>query len=216
MIVMPSAKLLILGAGHACCQYTSKAQGEPTDEVLVEGSRTNTNGKRNPFWAFDPPGSYPVSFDRGAKINRRATELQIMARGKGLGASDAVIAIATALGNEVAAMVIRHPSLTIEEMLKLVCQSVREVAHIAAGSSPEALKGTESAQLIGDQKANSAVMQSRALNSSTVGGEHETAWMAGSSSSLEWILRSQALRRSAFTLLMANSIGLRSGEYGGR
>ena len=48
---------------------------------------------------------------------------------------DAVIAIATALGNEVAAMVIRHPSLTIEEMLELVCQSVREVAHIAAGSS---------------------------------------------------------------------------------
>src|SRR5262247_1362070 len=82
---------------------------------------------QNPFWALDPPGSYPVSFDRGAKINRRATELQIMARGKGLGASDAVIAIATALGNEVAAMVIRHPSLTIEEMLELVCQSVREV-----------------------------------------------------------------------------------------
>lgn len=90
---------------------------------------------QNPFWTFDPPGSYPVSFDRGAKINRRATELQIMAGGKGLGASDAVIAIATALGNEVAAMVIRHPSLTIEEMLELVCQSVREVAHIAAGSS---------------------------------------------------------------------------------
>ena len=58
-----------------------------------------------------------------------------MAGGKGLGASDAVIAIATALGNEVAATVIRHPSLTIEEMLELVCQSVREVAHIAAGSS---------------------------------------------------------------------------------
>src|SRR5262249_37305308 len=55
-------------------------------------------------------------------------------------------------GNEVAAMVIRHPSLTIEEMLELVCQSVREVAHIAAGSSPEALKGTESAQLIGGSK----------------------------------------------------------------
>jgi hypothetical protein len=107
---------------------------------------------QNPFWAFDPPGSYPVSFDRGAKINRRATELQIMAGGKGLGASDAVIAIATALGNEVAAMVIRHPSLTIEEMLELVCQSVREVAHIAAGSSPEALKGTESAQLVGGSK----------------------------------------------------------------
>lgn len=87
------------------------------------------------IWALAPPGSYPVSFDRGAKINRRATELQIMAGGKGLGASDAVIAIATALGNEVAAMVIRHPSLTIEEMLELVCQSVREVAHIAAGSS---------------------------------------------------------------------------------
>jgi hypothetical protein len=90
---------------------------------------------QNPFWALDPPGSYSVSFDRGAKIKRRATELQIMAGGKGLDASDAVIAIATALGNEVAAMVIRHPSLTIEEMLELVCQSVREVAHIAAGSS---------------------------------------------------------------------------------
>ena len=89
----------------------------------------------NSFWALDSPGSYAVSFDRGAKINRRASELQIMAGGKGLGASDAVIAIATALGNEVAAMVIRHPSLTIEEMLELVCQSVREVAHIAAGSS---------------------------------------------------------------------------------
>ena len=36
-------------------------------------------------------------------------------------------AIATALGNEVASLVMRNPSLTIDEMLDWACQSEREM-----------------------------------------------------------------------------------------
>jgi len=60
-----------------------------------------------------------------------------MAGGKGLGASDALIAIATALGNEVAAMVIRHPSLTIEEMLELVSCTSRRKTHCQLTQWPQ-------------------------------------------------------------------------------
>ena len=66
---------------------------------------------------------------------------QVVARGKGVTTGAAVTAIAAVLGNEVAASVMRNPSLTIDEMLEMVCQSVREMAHIAANPSPEAPNG---------------------------------------------------------------------------
>jgi hypothetical protein len=69
----------------------------------------------------------------GAEIKRLAAELQVVA--------GAVTAIATALGNEVAALVMRNPSLTIDEISDMVCQSVREMAHAAAHPpSPDAPK----------------------------------------------------------------------------
>jgi hypothetical protein len=71
----------------------------------------------------------------GAEINRVAAELQVVARGKGVTTGAALTAIAAALGNEVAALVMRNHSLTIDEMLEMVCQSVREMAHIAANPS---------------------------------------------------------------------------------
>ena len=77
----------------------------------------------------------------GAEIKRLAAELQVVAGRRGVTTGAAVTAIATALGNEVAALVMRNHSLTIDEMLEMVCQSVREMAHIAANPSPEAPNG---------------------------------------------------------------------------
>ena len=56
----------------------------------------------------------------GAEINRVAAELQVVARGKGVTTGAALTAIAAALGNEVAALVMRNHSLTIDEMLEMV------------------------------------------------------------------------------------------------
>jgi hypothetical protein len=68
----------------------------------------------------------------GAEINRLAAELQFLASRRGVTTGAAVTAIATALGNEVAALVKRNPSLTTDEMSDMVCQSVREMAHSGA------------------------------------------------------------------------------------
>jgi hypothetical protein len=77
----------------------------------------------------------------GAEIKRLAAELQVVAGRRGVTAGAAVTAIATALGNEVAALVMRNPSLTIDEISDMVCQSVREMAHVAANPpSPDAPK----------------------------------------------------------------------------
>jgi hypothetical protein len=77
----------------------------------------------------------------GAEINRLAAELQVLAGRRGVTTGAAVTAIATALGNEVAALVMRNPSLTIDEISDMVCQSVREMAHVAANpQSPDAPK----------------------------------------------------------------------------
>ena len=77
----------------------------------------------------------------GAEINRLAAELQVVAGGRGVTTGAAVTAIATALGYEVAALVMRNPSLTIDEMLDMVCQSVRDTGRVAANPSPLAPKG---------------------------------------------------------------------------
>jgi hypothetical protein len=52
----------------------------------------------------------------GAEIKRLAAELQVVAGRRGVTTGAAVTAIATALGNEVAALVMCNPSLTIDEI----------------------------------------------------------------------------------------------------
>jgi hypothetical protein len=76
----------------------------------------------------------------GAEIKRLAAELQVVAGRRGVTTGAAVTAIATALGNEVAALVMCNPSLTIDEISDMVCQSVREMAHAAANPPSSASK----------------------------------------------------------------------------
>jgi hypothetical protein len=79
------------------------------------------------------------TFDKGAKLNRWADELRRVAA-KELTGSDIAVALQTALGNEVAARVLRrNPSFSpdqkqyaIDEVLNAVCPGVREAAYIAA------------------------------------------------------------------------------------
>jgi hypothetical protein len=73
----------------------------------------------------------------GAEINRQADELQALVGGRG---SYAVAVLATALANEVAATVIRNPGLTLDEMLDMTCETVREMACYTANPSPDAPK----------------------------------------------------------------------------
>jgi hypothetical protein len=73
----------------------------------------------------------------GAEINRQAAELQVLVGGRG---SYAVTVLATALANEVAATVIRNPGLTMDEMLDMTCETVREMARYTANPSPDAPK----------------------------------------------------------------------------
>ena len=63
----------------------------------------------NPFRALDA-----AAFDRGAKINKRASELQHVAM-VGLSERDGLTALGNALGNEVAAMIGRHPNMSIDK-----------------------------------------------------------------------------------------------------
>ena len=95
--------------------------------------RRGTATNENPFRALNP-----TAFDKGERINQRARELQRVA-GKGLkglnGLSEGgiITAIGTALGNEIAALVRRHPSLSMDDMLQTACDDVHEAAYIAAG-----------------------------------------------------------------------------------
>ena len=56
---------------------------------------------------------------------------------RGVPTGEAVTALAVALGNEIAALVMRNPSLTVDEMADLVCQSVREAAHYTVSPSSD-------------------------------------------------------------------------------
>jgi hypothetical protein len=70
-----------------------------------------------------------------AEIKRRAAELQMLAE-KGVPTGEAVTALAAALGNEIAVLVMRNPSLTTDEIAEPVCQSVRDMARCSVSSSP--------------------------------------------------------------------------------
>jgi hypothetical protein len=87
----------------------------------------SSGGPENPWRALNPR-----VFDKGEGINQRASELQRMAV-KGMTESDALTALGTALGSEIAGMVARRPALSMEEMVATVCDGVREQAYIAAG-----------------------------------------------------------------------------------
>ncbi len=86
----------------------------------------------NPFRAWNPE-----AFDKG--LNRWAKELQRVAA-KELTESEVAVALQTALGNEVAARVLRkNPSSSpdqkqyiLDEALNAICPGVREAAYIAA------------------------------------------------------------------------------------
>jgi hypothetical protein len=55
-----------------------------------------------------------------AEIRGRAAELQTLAGKGGVPTGEAVTALAVALGNEIATLVMRNPSLTVDEMSDLV------------------------------------------------------------------------------------------------
>jgi hypothetical protein len=93
-----------------------------------------------PWWKRDVPRTEAVEI-KGAEINRLAAELQIVAGGRGVSTSAAMAAIATALANEVVAVVQRNPDLTIDEMLDWACESVREMTRVTADPSSNAPKG---------------------------------------------------------------------------
>ena len=81
-----------------------------------------------------------------AEIKRRAAELQVLAE-KGVPTGEAVTALAAALGNEIAALVMRNPSLTVDEIAEPVCQSVRDMARYTVSPSsavPDRLARKES------------------------------------------------------------------------
>lgn len=79
-------------------------------------------------------GSKPV--DQGEKVNERARELQGVAT-KGLTESEAVIALGNALAYAAAALVVRHPGMSVDETLDLVWQGVRDQAYVAAPVSSQ-------------------------------------------------------------------------------
>jgi hypothetical protein len=76
----------------------------------------------------------------GAEINRLASELQVFVGGKGITTGHAVTVFATALANEAAAAVMRNPGLTIDEMLDMTCETVREMARYTAKPSSDVPK----------------------------------------------------------------------------
>jgi hypothetical protein len=96
----------------------TQSEGEPKPNVLEEKSTLET---------------------KGAEIRRRAAELQTLAR-KGVPIGEAVTALAAALGNEIAALVMRNSSLSVDEMADIVCQSVRDAARYTVSPSSDAPK----------------------------------------------------------------------------
>jgi hypothetical protein len=76
----------------------------------------------------------------GAEINRLASEVQIFVGGKGVTTGHAITILATAVANEAAAAVVRNPGLTMDEMLDMTCETVREMARYTASPSSDAPK----------------------------------------------------------------------------
>jgi hypothetical protein len=108
-------------------------------------NRKKAKAMHNPLRAIDP-----ARFDKGGKINQRAGELQ-RAASADASESEAVTALSNALGNQVAAMVARHPHMSMDEILDMVWRGVREQAYMAAG-----IKSEDATELNDDQFNNLA------------------------------------------------------------
>jgi hypothetical protein len=81
-----------------------------------------------------------VAEDTGAEINRLASELQVFVSGRGTTAGSAITVFATALANEAAAAVMRNPGLSMDEILDMTCETVRDMARYTAHPSSDAPK----------------------------------------------------------------------------
>jgi len=75
-------------------------------------------------------------FDEGSNLSERTIELQRVATA-GLSDGEALAALGNALGQEVAAMIARHPRASLEEILDVVCRGVRKQAYTAAGAASD-------------------------------------------------------------------------------
>jgi hypothetical protein len=101
--------------------------------IMVFWRKTSGNGDTPPRVAENPFRSIdPETFDRGARINQRADELLHLA-GFGMGENEALIALGNAIGRGIAAMIGRHPALSVEDVLDTVCDGAREQAELALG-----------------------------------------------------------------------------------
>lgn len=140
-------------------------------------------GEASPYRAFDPE-----HFDKGAKINRKAVELQRTAA-DGLTEAEASTAIGTALGNAVAAMVRRHPTLSLNEMLDLACAGVREAAcHDAGLPTPR----TEREGDLTEKEFNQLAVD--LINTATANGTLEHDAMAATARALGTLITFSARR----------------------
>jgi hypothetical protein len=104
------------------------------------------------FWSKKTEPANSTGRDAGAKINKQADELRRVAA-KELTGPDVVVALQTALGGEVAAIVLRRNAsfspdqklYVIDQWLDRVCPGVREAAYVAADlpSPPQNDEGKE-------------------------------------------------------------------------
>jgi hypothetical protein len=90
---------------------------------------------QNPWRALNPE-----AFDKGARLNQRAEALQSLAKAGGFNETEVIIALGSALGQETGAMLARHPSMTLEQLLDLGFDAAREQAYSAAGLKQEDAK----------------------------------------------------------------------------
>ena len=124
-------KIVVLILGFSCVAGIIWLYDEVRE---IRAEQKLAVASENPFRALDPK-----AFDKGAKINRWADELRRVAA-KELTGSEVAAALQTALGNEIAAVVLRrNPSFSpdqtqyaMDEVLNGVCPGVREAAYMAA------------------------------------------------------------------------------------
>jgi hypothetical protein len=122
--------------------------------------------RENPFRALDSD-----AFDKGETINRCASKLRCLAMSQTSTSSDAIIALQTALGNEIAATALRgNPNFLpdqklykLDQMLDAIGPGVREAAYIAA-DLPSPPQNEEGRDLTGDEFTG---LTTRILNEAT-------------------------------------------------
>ena len=122
--------------------------------------------RENPWRALDPD-----AFDKGEKINRCADQLRRLAVSQTSTESCAFVALQTALGNEIAASVLRrYPNFlpdqklhVLDQLLDTIGPGVREAAYMAA-DLPSPPQNEEGRDLTDDEFAG---LTGRILNEAT-------------------------------------------------